>query len=107
MVNTKKVKNKIKIISNTNIFPVPYFIMQGFKLFIQPFLAISLILLFKLSGFVAMEIIILTAIPTVVIVSMFVEKYDAYKKETVNAIVVGSILSVVTLVLFTVLAGYF
>ncbi len=79
----------------------------GVKLFIQPFIAIFLILIFKLSGYLAMEIIILTAMPTAVIVSMFAEKYDTYKKETVNAIIGGSVLSVVTLVLFTVLAGYF
>ena len=80
---------------------------MGLKLIIQPLSAIAFVLIFGLSGKFAAEIIILTAMPTAVIVSMFSEKYNVYKEETVSAIIGGSVLSIITLVLFTVLAGHF
>ncbi len=78
----------------------------GLKLIVQPLIAIGFILIFHLKGMLAMEIIILTAMPTAVIVSMFAEKYDTYKEETISTIIASSIISIVTLVLFTVLGGY-
>jgi malonate transporter and related proteins len=77
------------------------------KVAVQPFIVIGLILTFNLNGLFAKEIIILTAMPTAVIVSMFAEKYDIYRKETVSAIIGSSIISIVTLVLFTSISGIF
>ncbi len=77
---------------------------MGLKLIIQPLSAIAFVLIFGLSGKFAAEIIILTAMPTAVIVSMFSEKYNVYKEETVSAIIGGSVLSIITLVIFTVLS---
>lgn len=79
----------------------------GLKLLIQPASAVLFIMIFGLSGKFAAEIIILTAMPTAVIVSMFAEKYNTYKEETVSSIIGGSVLSIITLVIFTVWAGKF
>ena len=77
------------------------------KLIAQPVVAVIFILVLGVSGMFAKEIIILTAMPSAVIVSMFAEKYDVYKDETVSTIIGGSVLSIITLVLFTVLANVF
>ena len=77
------------------------------KLLIQPLIAVLFIFLFHVRGMFAQEIIILTAMPSAIIVSMFAEKYNVYKEETVSTIIGSSILSIVTLVVFTVIAGWF
>ncbi|MBF0441391.1 MAG: AEC family transporter [Oligoflexales bacterium] len=78
---------------------------MAFKLVLQPLSAVGFMILFGLSGKFAAEIIILIAMPTGIIVPMFAEKYDIYKEETVSSIVGSSILSTVTLVFFTLIAG--
>ncbi len=79
----------------------------GLKLIIQPAVAVVFILACGVSGMFAKEIIILTAMPSAVIVSMFAEKYEVYKDETVSTIIGGSVLSIITLVMFTVIANIF
>lgn len=77
------------------------------KLLVQPLTAVGFVLALNLRGAEAQEVIMLIAMPAAVIVSMFAEKYDCSKEETVCAVIGGSVLSVVTLVGFTVWAGRF
>jgi predicted permease len=77
------------------------------KLIIQPLSALLFILWFGLKSDFAAEIIILTAMPTAIIVSMFAEKYELYQEETVSAIIGSNILSILTLVAFTMIANKF
>ncbi|MCX7969982.1 MAG: AEC family transporter [Negativicutes bacterium] len=79
--------------------------IMAIKLIVQPLLAVAMIRLFGLEQLPAEEIVILIAMPTAIIVSMFAERFDCLRQEAVSAIVGGSILSVVTLVLFTVWAA--
>ena len=77
------------------------------KLLIQPLITVAFVYSIGLHALDAREVIILTAMPTAVIVSMFAEKYQCLQEETVSAIIGGNFLSIVTLVLFTVWSATF
>ena len=77
------------------------------KLLIQPLITVAFVYSIGLHALDAREVIILTAMPTAVIVSMFAEKYQCLQEETVSAIIGGNFLSIVTLVLVTVWSATF
>ena len=77
------------------------------KNIIHPVLAIALVILFGVTGHYARELILLCAMPSAVMVSMFAINYDTYTEDSAGSIVVGTLVSIVTLGFFIMITGMF
>jgi malonate transporter len=65
----------------------------------QPALMVGLLLLFGISGVARSESVILTAMPASVVAPMFAVRYRSYEAESASTLIVGTVLSIPTLVL--------
>ena len=65
----------------------------------QPALMVGLALLFDVTGVARSESVILTAMPASVVAPMFAVRYRSYEAESASTLIVGTVLSIPTLVL--------
>ena len=65
----------------------------------QPALMVGLTLLFGITGVARSESVILTAMPASVVAPMFAVRYRSYEAESASTLIVGTVLSIPTLVL--------
>ena len=65
----------------------------------QPALMVGLTLLFGITGVARSESVILTAMPASVVAPMFAVRYRSYESESASTLIVGTVLSIPTLVL--------
>ena len=65
----------------------------------QPALMVGLALLFGITGVARSESVILTAMPASVVAPMFAVRYRSYEAESASTLIVGTVLSIPTLVL--------
>ena len=64
----------------------------------QPATMFGLALLFDITGVARSEAVILTAMPASVVAPMFAVRYRSYEAESASTLIVGTVLSIVTLV---------
>jgi malonate transporter and related proteins len=67
------------------------------KNLVQPAAMVGLTALFGITGMARSEAVILTAMPASVVAPMFAVRYRTYESESASALIVGTILSAVTL----------
>jgi malonate transporter and related proteins len=72
------------------------------KNLVQPGAMLGLALLFGITGVARSETVILTAMPASVVAPMFAVRYRSYEAESASTLIVGTVLSLVTL---TVIVG--
>jgi malonate transporter and related proteins len=72
------------------------------KNLVQPAMMFGLALLFGITGVARSEAVILTAMPASVVAPMFAVRYRSYEAESASTLIVGTLLSLVTL---TVIVG--
>ncbi|MCX5774419.1 MAG: AEC family transporter [Fusobacteria bacterium] len=72
---------------------------------IHPLLMMAIILIFGIKGILAKEAILLCAMPTATITTMFSLKYEVLAEETTSVTILGTIISLVTLTLFMLIVG--
>jgi malonate transporter and related proteins len=65
------------------------------KNILHPALMFAACLLFAVDGSLQHQIILLSALPTATITSMFANKQDVYESEATTAIFVGTVLSLI------------
>lgn len=76
------------------------------KNIIHPIIMLGLILIFDVSGIFAKEAILLCAMPTATMTTMFALKYDILTIESTSSAILGTILSLITLSIFMVMLGF-
>ena len=69
------------------------------KNLVQPAAMVGLTLLFGITGVARSEAVILTAMPASVVAPMFAVRYHSYEAESASTLIVGTVLSIPTLLL--------
>lgn len=77
------------------------------KNILHPLMMLCLVVLFNVKGVTAQEAILLCAMPTATMTTMFALRYRVLVEESTSSTVLGTIISVVTLPLFIILSQRF
>ena len=75
------------------------------KNIIHPLIMIGLVMLFGVKGIYAKEAILLCAMPTATMTTMFGLKYKTLTEESTSSTILGTIVSLVTLTIFMLIVG--
>ncbi|WP_159084469.1 AEC family transporter [Dongshaea marina] len=67
---------------------------------IHPLLMMGLVLVFGLSGVLAKEVVLLCAMPTATMTTMFALRYNTLTEESTSATILGTLVAIVTLPVF-------
>ncbi|MFZ9035943.1 MAG: AEC family transporter [Francisellaceae bacterium] len=75
------------------------------KNIIHPVLMIALVAIFALKGIFAKEVILLCAMPTATMTTMFALKYQTLTEESTSATILGTLISIITLPVFMLIVA--
>ncbi len=76
------------------------------KNILHPLIMLLLVIVFSVKGIFAKEAILLCAMPTATMTTMFALKYDTLTVESTSSAILGTILSLLTLTVFMVGLGF-
>lgn len=77
----------------------------GLKNIVHPLIMMGLVTLLGIKGELAKEAILLCAMPTATMVTMFALKYDVLAQESTSSTILGTLLSLLTLTIFMMLVS--
>lgn len=75
------------------------------KNIIHPLIMLGLVLLFGIKGMLAQEAVLLCAMPTACMATMFALKYEVLAQDSTSSTILGTILSLLTLPVFMMIMG--
>ena len=81
------------------------FLNIGIKNILQPLIMLGLVVLFGITGIMSVELVLLCAMPTATMTTMFAIRYQALTEESTSSAILGTIFSLVTLTIFMLIMG--
>ena len=83
------------------------FLNIGLKNIIHPLIMLLLVILFNVKGLIAKEAILLCAMPTATMTTMFALRYRTLVQESTSTTILGTMVAIVTLPIFIILCQRF